>query len=236
VVGFLAPRASTFLALLAANKLLPSVQVLWRFAALGAAVSAILFETAKLAFARYVLLVLERYHSIYGAFGLVPLVLVWIYVGWLTVLLGVEMAHAAQRSGAIGASTVGRRRRGPDDSWDLVTGSTGARLMVEVARHFTSGAKATGSPDLAARLGLPEEIVQRVLGRLQEHDLVVEVEGDVSGWLPARPPSTIRLDEVFAAFRVLGDGVERDGRLGEVLEALDPAASERARVTLDELF
>ncbi|MSP60548.1 MAG: YihY family inner membrane protein [Myxococcales bacterium] len=236
VVGFFAPAASTFGALLAANKLLPAVKVRWQYAALGAALSAVLFETAKLGFARYVMVVLTNYKSIYGAFGLVPLVLVWIYVAWLTVLLGVELAHAAQRLDALEASG---RRRISEGGWELVTGTTAARLMVEIGRHYTNGKKALAMSDLVERLRLPEEAVLRVLERLAERDLAIEVELDGGhGWLPARPPSAIRLDEVLAAFRALGvraSGAGQD-RLGLLLDELDPATSIKAQVTLDDLL
>ncbi len=231
-IGFFAPAASTFGALLAANKLLPSVRVGWRFAALGAGVSALLFEGAKIMFARYVVLVLTRYHSIYGAFGLVPLVLVWIYVGWLTVLLGAELAHAAQRLEALEA---GDRRRASDDGWELVTGTTAARLVVEVARNYASGGKALPSPKLAERLRLPEEVVARVLGRLKERDLVVEVEGEIQGWLPARPLTSIRLDEVLEAFRPMRLRGDKD-RLNRLLNEIDQINNDKSQVTLDKLI
>lgn len=234
VVGFLAPTGSTFLALLAANKLLPSVRVRWRNAAVGAALSALLVEAAKIGFARYAMAVLARYHSIYGAFGLVPLVLVWIYVGWLTVLLGAEVAHATQRLDAIEA---GDRRRGSDEAWDLCTGTTAARVMVAIARHFSSGGKALPMARIAIELALPEEAVQRVLGRLKERDLAIEadVAGSIPGWLPARPPSGILLADVLAAFRVKG-ALRRDDALGRLLDDMDHAEDERASVTLDQLL
>jgi membrane protein len=235
--GFLLPFLSTFLALLAANKLLPSVRVMWRHAALGAGVSALLYEAAKGVFARYALAALGRYHSIYGAFGLVPLILVWIYVGWLCALLGVEVAHAAQRLDALEAGGGDRRRSllgDGEEAWELATGATAARLMVEVARHFVHGAKALPAPKLAERLRLPEEVVQRVLGRLKERDLVMEVEGDAHGWMPSRPPQGIRLAEVFAAFRARGSGGASD-RLSQLLTELEPSLSDKADVTLAEL-
>ncbi len=236
-VGLLAPFASTFLALWAANHLLPSVRVKVRAAALGAFVSAVLYEIAKGGFTYYVMLVITKYKSIYGAFGLVPLLLVWIYIAWLTVLLGAEVAHAAQRLDSLEAAEVSGRRRIEDSDWELATGATAARLLVEISRAFTAGAKPPTPAQLGTGLHLPEEVVARLLERLRERHLVVELEGEAQGWLPARPPSHIRLDEVLIVFRpaIAEPAAERD-RLNQLLGELDPAANERAKVTIDQLL
>ena len=37
-----------------------------------------------------------RYNAIYGSFATLPLFLIWIYCGWLFVLLGAQIAYAIQ--------------------------------------------------------------------------------------------------------------------------------------------
>ncbi|HEY8331654.1 MAG TPA: YihY family inner membrane protein [Pseudomonas sp.] len=68
----------------------PNTQVSGRHALLGGCFSALLFEAAKALFALYVSL-FPSYQLIYGAFAAVPLFLLWIYLGWLIVLLGAEL-------------------------------------------------------------------------------------------------------------------------------------------------
>lgn len=68
----------------------PNTRVPLRHALLGGCFAALLFEAAKALFALYVSL-FPTYQLIYGAFAAVPLFLLWIYLGWLIVLLGAEL-------------------------------------------------------------------------------------------------------------------------------------------------
>ena len=95
--GTLASLGFTALFLLLANRLLPRVHVRWRAAALAAVISTILMEVGKAAFSFYVARVLlSRYEGIYGPYGVIPIVLIWIYYAWLAVLFGAEVAYTVQ--------------------------------------------------------------------------------------------------------------------------------------------
>ncbi|MDP1604110.1 MAG: YihY family inner membrane protein [Legionella sp.] len=60
---------------------------------LGALVTAILFESAKLGFAYY-LSYYNSYALLYGAFATIPIFFVWIYWVWFITLLGAEFSYA----------------------------------------------------------------------------------------------------------------------------------------------
>lgn len=68
-------------------KCVPATQVRWGHAALGGVFVAIGFELAKRGLAWYLGLA-PTYTTIYGAFATVPILLSWIYLGWVIVLLG----------------------------------------------------------------------------------------------------------------------------------------------------
>lgn len=69
----------------------PNTPVLWRHALAGGLFVAVGFEIAKRALAWYVQSV-PTYSTIYGAFATVPIFLVWMYLGWVVVLLGAVVA------------------------------------------------------------------------------------------------------------------------------------------------
>ena len=71
-------------------KTIPNVHIYWRHAFVGGSIAAILFEVSKQAFALY-LEWFPSYELIYGSIAAIPLLFIWIYVGWLIVLLGAEI-------------------------------------------------------------------------------------------------------------------------------------------------
>jgi len=69
----------------------PNTHVRWRHALLGGAFVSIGFAFAKSLLAWYVKQV-PTYSTLYGAFATVPVFLVWVYLGWVIVLLGAILA------------------------------------------------------------------------------------------------------------------------------------------------
>ena len=72
----------------------PNAAVRWRHAWAGGVFVAIAFEVAKKALAWYVDSV-PSYSAVYGAFATLPIFLLWIYLGWVIVLLGAVIAAYA---------------------------------------------------------------------------------------------------------------------------------------------
>lgn len=85
-----AMSAAAFTLLYAA---VPNCKVPLRNAVIGGLVVALLFETAKRAFAFFVTQ-FPSYELIYGAFAAVPLFLAWIFISWTIILLGAELSRA----------------------------------------------------------------------------------------------------------------------------------------------
>jgi len=72
----------------------PNVSVRWRHAWAGGIFVAVVFEGAQKALVWYVALV-PSFSAVYGAFATVPILLLWIYLGWVIVLLGAVIAAYA---------------------------------------------------------------------------------------------------------------------------------------------
>jgi membrane protein len=72
----------------------PNTQVRWRHALAGGVFVSIGFELAKRALGWYVKQV-PTYSVVYGAFATFPIFLVWVYLGWVIVLLGAVIAAYA---------------------------------------------------------------------------------------------------------------------------------------------
>jgi membrane protein len=237
--GILLSVGSSYLALFLANWFLPATRVRVGPAAIGAAVTTVLFEVAKYLFTIYVTeFAFDRYSGIYGALAVAPFWLIWIYWSWLMLLLGAEVAHAAQNIRLLEQS----ERRGTlsleNELLQRVNGPMAARVMVAVVEAYLGGAKVLSRQKIADRLDLSPDVVERITRRLKDADLVIEVEGDHIGFVPARPPSEISLAQVLAAFR----GDDRDGEssrqtpLTAILADVELETFLRtAQITLDQL-
>ncbi|MFM2083643.1 MAG: hypothetical protein RLY95_461 [Pseudomonadota bacterium] len=77
--------------LTALYRYVPNARVMSRHALLGGLFAAGLLEIAKKGLTIY-LLKMPAYSMIYGAFATVPVLLIWIYLAWLIVLIGAEIA------------------------------------------------------------------------------------------------------------------------------------------------
>jgi membrane protein len=70
--------------------LVPNRRVPFRNAVVGAFLSAVLFDVAKLGFVTYVSN--ANYSVIYGALATVPIFLLWLYIVWAVILFGASLA------------------------------------------------------------------------------------------------------------------------------------------------
>jgi membrane protein len=73
--------------------LVPNCYVDWRNAVIGGVTAALFFELAKYSFGVYVKSV-PTYQVIYGAIAVIPMFLIWVYVSWLVVILGAQIAYS----------------------------------------------------------------------------------------------------------------------------------------------
>jgi membrane protein len=202
LVGAVLSFAVSYTALFLANFFIPAIKVRIKPALLGALVTTILFEAAKAGFSYYVSgYGFERYAGIYGAVAMVPLFLIWIYWSWLILLLGCEIAHAAQNIHLLERVDRRGRRSFENEILSRVTGPVAARLLAAVCEAYLNGEKTLSRNVVATRLDLDDDVLIRLIDRLVSADLLLVVEGRHSGLIPARPPSEITLREVLAIFR-----------------------------------
>jgi membrane protein len=183
----------TALLLLPAYKLIPNTAVRWRPAAIGAGVAAVLGEALRWGFGLYVSKALP-FLKLYGAIGLIPLSLLWLYLTWLIVLFGLAIAFTLQtmRGRALDEVNEGRDIAGSDPQW-LVA------LLASIAAGFARGVPVSRQ-DLAEELGIRLESVAELVEHLEGAGLVLQVHrmgSEDVGLTLARPPQQIQLAAVL---------------------------------------
>ena len=85
------PYLASFSSFLLIYLLVPHTRVHFWSALSGAMIAAILFELSKSAFALY-FTHFPVYKEIYGALAIIPLLFVWIFISWVVILVGAQVA------------------------------------------------------------------------------------------------------------------------------------------------
>ena len=147
----------------------PNTAVRWRHAWAGGIFVALGFELAKKGLAWYVDSV-PTYSAIYGAFATVPILLLWIYLGWVIVLLGAVIAAYAPSL----QMRVASRRQTPGWRFEL---ALAALRQLEASR--VGGRNGLTPSQLALLLRADPLQLEPVLEILSEIDWVQRLdEGD----------------------------------------------------------
>ncbi len=188
---YVVPFLMTWLLLLALYKFLPHTRVQFRSAAWGAALGAVLVELARPMFALYVVHAV-KYQRIYGSLGVIPIFLLWLWLLWVIVLFGAEVAFTMQNLSLLRYHDKLRRL-----SDAFVDRHLAARIMMYVSREFWE----TGEPVTAGRLGeilqiTPEEAADAA-NRLVNLGLLTPVGDQRDQFHPARDLSRLRLSDVL---------------------------------------
>jgi membrane protein len=245
LAGAVVPYAIASLGLTIAYKLLPFALVRWRAALSGGLLAGLLFEVLRFGFNLYVTMF---YHGsatmkIYGAFGLFPVFLLWIYLWWLVFLFGAEASYTVQNLDALYDEHL--RSRIPKE---LEVGFTSpyltCRVAYLVAYRYGHGAGPVRRRDLMRALRTREEVLDETVRRLVAGEVFIglHVDGEPA-YLPARDLTKITLEDVLRAHHAVEPLPESFPPLPTppALESLFGAitthrSSEAAKHTLGELI
>lgn len=182
--------------------LMPNTRVEWRAALCGGAVTGFLLQLNTLLSMLYVTKVGTE-HKIYKGISIIPLFLAGLYISWVIVLIGAQVAYAFQNRRTYAqqrlAESVNQRGR------EFIA----MRLMTYIAQRFSTGGSPPTSGELSDTLGVPLRLVGQILTVLAQSKLIVEVTGDESGYTPARPIDAITAQDIIDALRS-GQGQELD--------------------------
>lgn len=184
------------------NKLLPNAKVGWSAALVGGLFTAVAFEVAKWGFNQYInLVILDAYNKIYGALGLIPIFLIWIYITWSIILIGAEMAYCYQN---LRSMLLMRQRdeHGHGRAQRLLYDPLVAlEIFAPVACAFHRGDAPVSEQMLVERTHYSPTIVRETVKRLLKSNFLRRAQHKKGrGLLPSRSLDTIRLDELVAVF------------------------------------
>ncbi|PYQ60170.1 MAG: hypothetical protein DMF58_09085 [Acidobacteria bacterium] len=172
--------------------LVPSAHVKFKAAAVGALVTTALFTLVRWGFGLYSdRLIHGRLNLIYGTVGLAIIFLIAIEVMWVVILLGVEISYVYQN--VYGLLRATEQRVQDEPRFDLYFA---LRALIEIARRFDRREDAPSSYRLAEQFGTTDAQMLRILRKLEDMQLVKEIGGDWTGFVPGCDPDRITIEEV----------------------------------------
>jgi len=188
--SYFIPFALEFASLTVLYCAIPNCPVRWRDGIIGAVSAALILELLKWAFAQYVSKI-STYSLIYGALAGIPIFLLWMYIFWLVVLVGAEVAAAA------GPRWIVEGQRGNLTS--AVRADLAFALLVAMAKNTEEGGTAS-TYELSAGLGVSPAMVDEHLLTMQQARLVAATsEGR---WVLSRNLSSLNLSDLYRALRL----------------------------------
>ncbi|MGE3311692.1 MAG: YhjD/YihY/BrkB family envelope integrity protein [Limisphaerales bacterium] len=200
--------------------LVPNTKVQWKAALLGGLTTGVLWHLNNTMSVLFVSRI-SRDSKVFGVLAPLPVFMVGLYFFWLLLLFGSQVAYVYQNRRTQLAlrltETVHQEGR------EFVA----LRVMIEAARAFRAAEDLPSVPQLAERLEVPGELLNKVVATLLSTRLLVEATAGDAGLLPARPLESIRVADILAAMR-RGVGQRLPTRRDDAREV---AESEIARVT-----
>ncbi len=225
-IGFIATVGISTVLLLIVFMIVPNTRVQVMPALVGALTAAILWESGKWGFGRYVSYTNTHdtgYSRFYGTVAILPLFMLWIYLTWIIILMGLQLASALQTNRVTNAegfhfsvlATFGlideeRQKR----RVKIVDPASVLLVLIAVAERFGLG-KPSDHADVASKTGIDEQAVADMLERLAGAGMLLRVaDAEHEGtYTLARPPDAISAVPVLAlAPELIGSG-RADGNL-----------------------
>jgi membrane protein len=179
--------------------LIPNTTVHFRAALVGGVLAGVLWKITGWGFTTFIASS-AKYAAIYSSFAILILLLIWVYLSWLILLVGSQIAYFVQNPKYM---TLHRVRFVLSNR---LREYLALQIMYLVAYHHYHDKPAWSLEQLVAFLDLPDESVSRMLQVLVDAGYLAELQRDSgSVYLPLHAVGTTSVSELLAAVRKAGE-------------------------------
>jgi len=216
--------------------IMPFTRVRFRSGMLGGFVAGLLWFVVLAFHVRFQIGV-ARYNALYSTFAAIPIFFVWVFISWLVVLFGAELAAADNNLGAYRW----RVRGGDAGAW--ARSYVALRALVEIGDAFERRLPPRTMRELSLAVGAPDGLIKDVLDPLVDHGALAQVVvGKTVAYVLGGDPQRLSLEEVLAVIECkdqkegLDRVVDADERVETILNRIWGArASLAERISVRDL-
>ena len=205
---------------------MPNTRVKFKAALIGGVAGGFIWASISVIFATFVLYS-TRTQLIYSGFAVAIITLIWLYLNWLVLLIGAQLAYYVQNPAFL---RIGRRE--PRLS-NAMRERLALNIMLFVGRAFRDPDMSVTVRDISKQLRMPSIALSPVILALDDGGLLAATEKE--DLLPGRDMSTIRLDDILSVVRVHGEtGSYRDPEWSSEINALGKDLDDAVLATVGE--
>ncbi len=191
---------------------MPNAKVRFKSALIGGIAGGFIWATLSTLFTTFVVFS-SRTQLIYSGFAVAIITLIWLYLNWLVLLIGAQLAYYFQNPAFL---RIGRREPRLSNS---MRERLALNIMLLVGNAFRDPNRSITIDEISARLHMPSITLAPVVEALDEGGLLAMTEKE--DLLPGREMTTIRLEDILSVVRVHGEtGSYRDPSWSDKIDAL----------------
>jgi membrane protein len=175
----------------------PNIKVQLKAAFIGGVTSGIIWALVGRAFTAFIVYS-SHLVAVYTGFAIVLTTLIWVYVSWLILLIGAQLAFYVQFPQYL------RHGQSPIELTSQDREQVAMSVMVLIGRDYHAGRNYWSADRLAQELDIPSVAMSPVLHSLEKAGLLVATENEQ--FLPGRDLDAILLSDILQAVRTLASG------------------------------
>jgi membrane protein len=205
---------------------MPNTRVRFGSALVGGVAGGTFWATVSVIFATFVVAA-TRTQLIYSGFAVAITTLIWLYLNWLILLIGSQLAFYHQNPAFL---RIGRREPRLSNS---MRERLALNIMLLVGRAFRQGDTTISVHELARVLRIPSITLTPIITGLENEGLLTSTEEE--DLLPGREMSRILLNDVIAVVRERGEtGSYRDPKWADEITGLGEQVDAAVSSTVGE--
>jgi membrane protein len=179
---------------------IPNTKVKFSSAFIPGIIMGLLYQVVQ-SLSMYLVVLFTRMSIVYGAFSIIPLILIWLNITCWLLLIGAELAFAIQNNDLFAYENDLKKMSRRYKDYVMLY------ILATIIRRFEAGEAPQTAQEMATINQLPIRLVQQLLSRMEETNIIrrvyIEQEED-QAFVPALDTKTITVEMVIGRISAQG--------------------------------